>query len=154
MGVLSTPVGEGRERDRLFGSYRPSSGAALQELTTSIHAESQLSLEERELLRLAIATINDCQTCLAQRPTTNEADGLVETFYESALCDGKVVAKTEREQLAIEFGERFALDHHGINDDFFVRLREHFDEGQILDLAMCSARYLGFGRLTKVLRLS
>jgi alkylhydroperoxidase family enzyme len=60
---------------------------------------------------------------------------------------------SEPERLAIEYAERFALDHLNIDDAFFVRLHEHFSDADILDLTICIADYMGFGRLTQVLKL-
>ena len=57
------------------------------------------------------------------------------------------------EQIAIEYAERFALDHLAIDDEFFSRLHEHFSDADILDLTICIADFLAFGRLTEVLRL-
>jgi alkylhydroperoxidase family enzyme len=57
------------------------------------------------------------------------------------------------EQIAIEYAERFALAHLELGDEFFVRLREHFSDADILDLTICIADFLAFGRLTEVLRL-
>ena len=57
------------------------------------------------------------------------------------------------EQIAIEYAERFALDHLAIDDDFFVRLHEHYSDADILDLTICIADFMGFGRLTQVLKL-
>jgi alkylhydroperoxidase family enzyme len=60
---------------------------------------------------------------------------------------------SEREKLAIEYAERFALDHLAIDDAFFERLRAHFGDAEVLDLTICVADYLAFGRLTQVLKL-
>lgn len=60
---------------------------------------------------------------------------------------------SEAERMAIEYAERFALDHLAIDDEFFVRLREHFSDADVLDLTICIADFLGFGRLTQVLKL-
>ena len=38
-------------------------------------------------------------------------------------------------------------------DEFYARLREHFSDADILDLTICIADFLAFGRLTEVLRL-
>lgn len=35
----------------------------------------------------------------------------------------------------------------------FERLRDHFSDGQILELTAIAARHLAFGRLTKVLEV-
>ena len=57
------------------------------------------------------------------------------------------------EQVAIEYAERFALDHLAIDDAFWSRLREHFNDAEILDLTICIGNWLAFGRLTQVLHL-
>ena len=57
------------------------------------------------------------------------------------------------EQVAIEYAEKFALDHLSIDDAFMARLREHFSDADILDLTICIADFMGFGRLTQVLQL-
>ena len=57
------------------------------------------------------------------------------------------------EQVAIEYAEKFALDHLSLDDAFFDRLHEHFSDADILDLTICIADFMGFGRLTQVLQL-
>jgi len=58
-----------------------------------------------------------------------------------------------QEQVAIEYAERFALDHLGIDDEFWARLREQFTDPEVLDLSICVGNWLAFGRLTQVLHL-
>ena len=58
-----------------------------------------------------------------------------------------------QEQVAIEYAERFALDHLSIDDAFWARLREQFTDAEILDLTICTGNWLAFGRLTQVLHL-
>ena len=60
---------------------------------------------------------------------------------------------TAREQLAIEYAERLATDHHNIDDAFFERLATQFSEAEIVELGMMIGQYIGFGRLLKVLDL-
>jgi alkylhydroperoxidase family enzyme len=60
---------------------------------------------------------------------------------------------SEREQLALEYAERFALDHLEIDDAFLRRLLTLFSSAEILDLSVVIARHLGFGRLTRVLQV-
>jgi len=61
---------------------------------------------------------------------------------------------SEREKLAIEYAERFALDHLSIDDDFFKRLKANFSDKEIVDLTTCIATFLGLGRLMQVFGLS
>jgi alkylhydroperoxidase family enzyme len=62
-------------------------------------------------------------------------------------------AFTARERIALEYAEKLAVDHHGIDDAFFDRLRTAFDDGEILELGMMIGQYIGFGRLLKILDL-
>ena len=58
-----------------------------------------------------------------------------------------------QEQVAIEYAERFALDHLNIDEAFWARLRAEFTDAEIVDLTICIGSWLAFGRLTQVLHL-
>lgn len=80
--------------------------------------------------------------------------GLTKEFYDHIVdYRDHPGLYSEREQLAIEYAERFVVDHHNIGPAFFDRLRKHYDEGEILELTLVIARHMAFGRLTKVLHL-
>ncbi len=55
--------------------------------------------------------------------------------------------------MALEYADRMALDHHSMDDAFFDRLREHFDDPQIVELGMMIGQFIGFGRLLAALDL-
>jgi alkylhydroperoxidase family enzyme len=80
-------------------------------------------------------------------------EGVTEEMYGHVAEYREREDYSERERLAIEYAERFALEHLAIDDAFFTRLREHFADAEILDLTICVADYLAFGRLTQVLKL-
>ncbi len=79
--------------------------------------------------------------------------GVTEDLYAHVASYRDTGDYSDREKLAIEYAERFALDHHSLDEDVFARLREHFTDAEILDLSICTATFLALGRLTKVLRL-
>ena len=56
-----------------------------------------------------------------------------------------------REKLAIEYAERFALDHTNIDDDFWRRIREHYSDEEIVDLTICIGTFIQLGRMLAVL---
>ena len=58
-----------------------------------------------------------------------------------------------RETMALAYAEKLAVDHHNIDDEFFVRLRTEFSDAEVLELGMMIGQYIGFGRLLKVLDL-
>ena len=59
----------------------------------------------------------------------------------------------ERARLAAEYAERYVLDHHGIDDDLWTRLRAVYEDREIVELTMCLGCWLGFGRLNRVFGL-
>jgi alkylhydroperoxidase family enzyme len=60
---------------------------------------------------------------------------------------------TERQRLAIEYAERFTVDHQGLDDAFFDRLHTVFADDEILDLTLCLSIWLGLGRTLAVLQV-
>jgi alkylhydroperoxidase family enzyme len=77
--------------------------------------------------------------------------GVTEDLYAHVAEYRDHEGYTEREKLAIEYAERFALDHRNIDDDLFDRLRARFDDDEILDLSICLVAFLGLGRVLSVL---
>lgn len=80
-------------------------------------------------------------------------EGVTEEVYAHVSAYRDRADYSEREKLAIEYAERFALEHLSLDDAFFARLRARFTDEELLDLSICVATFLALGRLTKVLRL-
>jgi alkylhydroperoxidase family enzyme len=78
--------------------------------------------------------------------------GVTERLYAHVAEHGHP-EYSEAEQVAIEYAERFALDHLSIDGVFFERLKQHFSDAAILDLTICIGNFIAFGRLTQVLQL-
>ena len=78
--------------------------------------------------------------------------GLTEDFYSHVASHASSGSRySPQERLAIEYAERFALDHTNIDDLFLERLRAVFTDAEVLDLTICLAHFLGMGRLLRVL---
>lgn len=58
---------------------------------------------------------------------------------------------TDAERLAIEFTEKFAIDHKKLDDAFFARMREHFSDEEILEISVCVGNWLMMGRITMIM---
>ena len=78
--------------------------------------------------------------------------GVTESLYAHVSEHGHP-EYSEQERLAIEYAEKFALDHRSIDDAFYDRLKAQFTDPEILDLTICTGNWLAFGRLTQVLKL-
>jgi alkylhydroperoxidase family enzyme len=81
--------------------------------------------------------------------------GLSDELYNAVACaHGDDERFSKREQLAIQFAEQFAFDHTSITDEFWVTLREHFTDAELLELTMTIGFCVGIGRAFQVLDIA
>ena len=71
--------------------------------------------------------------------------GVTEELYAHVADHREHAEYSEAERVAIEYAERFALDHLSIDDEFMARLRAQFSDADVLDLTICIADFLAFG---------
>jgi len=136
----------------VWGEMVPGIGPAAANLSLAVYAHTTLGLREFEAARLRIAQINGCLFCLDWR---TERDGLrVEEEFAGAVARWRTAgALDERTRLAAEYAERYALDHHGLDEGFWDRMTAHYGQAEIVELTMCLGAWLAFGRLNRVLGL-
>jgi alkylhydroperoxidase family enzyme len=126
-------------------------GAMVEKMVRTVYGSSILPAEEREAARMKIAQLNSCNACTTFRATSVSAAGVEDDLYAHLDDYETYEGYTERQRLAIEYADRFALDHTSIDDGLFERLHAMFSDAEILDLTMCVASYLGLGRALAVL---
>ena len=71
-------------------------------------------------------------------------------FYAEVADWRTSEALTDRERLAAEFAQRFALDHQAMDDEFWASLRPAYAEDELADLIICCGMFLGLGRAMAV----
>jgi AhpD family alkylhydroperoxidase len=150
---LDIPDGDGGDAVQLW-SLRPEMGAAVNRLVDAAYHKSILPVGVREAARIRIAQLNGCTVCLAFRADSVRSEGLTEEFYCQVGTDDGTVAYTHQERLAVEYAERFAVDHLSIDDAFVDRLRTVFSDAEVLDLTICLSAFLGLGRTLRVLGIT
>jgi AhpD family alkylhydroperoxidase len=150
---ISIPEGDGGDAVQLW-TLRPEMGAAVNRLVDAAYNKSILPARVREAARMRIAQLNDCTVCLAFRADKVKAQGLTEEFYCRVGDRSQQASFTPRELLAIEYAERFAVDHLSIDDDFVHQLCQEFSDAEILDLTICLSAFLGLGRTLRVLGIT
>ena len=76
-------------------------------------------------------------------------------FYEAIPNWRTATLFSDRERLAIEFAERFALDHLSLDHDdgFWKRMHDHFSDREIVELSLAIGHFIGVGRTIHVLGL-
>ena len=148
MARIVLPPGDDDELVRLY-LVNPTMGAAAARFSDAVYNRSSLATREREAARIRIAQINGCTVCLETR-TESTPETLTEAEYLGMAGWATLESLSERERLAAEFAERFALDHQHLDDDLWSRLRAAYTDAEVFDLATCVAGWLALGRLTAV----
>ena len=152
MARLDVPPGEGGDAVQIW-SLQPALGSAAMRLVDAAYNKSILPVRVREAARMRIAQLNDCTVCLGFRADTVRAQGLGEDFYRT-IGQPEDDVLSEKERLAVEYAERFAVDHTSIDDDCIERLRVAFTDAEILDLTICCSAFLGLGRTLRALGIT
>ncbi len=134
---------------RMF-AHRPAIAKGMMALGGGIAADWTLPERLKELVRLRVAFHNQCRSCLAIRYRDAVADGVDEDLVCSLENPPEAPDLTEAEKAAIAYADKFATNHLSIGDDDFAELRQHFSEGQLVELGTWVAFCVGFGRLGAV----
>ena len=88
----------------------------------------------RSLITVRVSQLNGCKFCvdinsatLLKRGASEEKVGDLHRWRESTLFD-------DVERLALDYAERVTLASDTVTDDQFAKLRERFDEDEIIEL--------------------
>jgi alkylhydroperoxidase family enzyme len=71
----------------------------------------------------------------------------------AALENGDLSAFGARERAALEFAEKLTLDSNNVADEVFAALHEHFNEGEIIEIAAVAGLFNYFNRFNNALRV-
>ncbi|TDC91237.1 carboxymuconolactone decarboxylase family protein [Actinomadura sp. 7K507] len=135
-----------------WGEMVPGIGPAAAHLSLAVYEHTTLGLREFEAARLRIAQINGCLFCLDWR--TDRDGEKVEDDFADAVTEWRTTdAFDDRTRLAAEYADRYAVDHHNLDDEFWQRMTAHYTQREIVELSMCIGSWLAFGRLNHVLGL-
>ncbi|MFG2332436.1 carboxymuconolactone decarboxylase family protein [Streptomyces sp. NPDC048604] len=136
----------------VWGEMVPGIGQAASAFSLSVYEHTTLGLREFEAARLRIAQLNGCAFCLDWR-TERDGEKVEEEFADAVSAWRTTDAFDERTRLAAEYAERYALDHHGLDEEFWSRMSGQYRQAEIVELTMSIGSWLAFGRLNRVLGL-
>ena len=153
MGSARIPLPEGDQLDIVKAlSLRPKLAGAVGAMNDAVFA-STLDWRLHELVRMRIAQINGCTVCLAWRTPEAVEAGVSDQLLGAVATWRQGTDFTAAERVALEFTELFCGDSVSISDDLMARLAEHFEPGEIVELALVIGKYLSQGRFMQVLGL-
>jgi AhpD family alkylhydroperoxidase len=142
---------EPSERVRLaldgIWAHRPEIANAWRAFGRTLAGSGTLAPRLVELVRLRIAFHNQCRSCMAVRYGPALEDGLTEELVCSLERPAEANDLSDRERAALRYADLFATNHLAIDESVLDDLREHFDEGEVVELGIHCARMVGFGRL-------
>ena len=88
--------------------------------------------------------------CQDTRARDGVAAGADEGFYREVTDWRSSTTLSERERLAAEFAQHFAIDHLNMGEELWGRLHAAFSDDELADLTMCCGMFLGLGRVLAV----
>jgi AhpD family alkylhydroperoxidase len=158
MARIDVPAGDGLERERLL-MMQLDVAIGMGAFAQAVYEKTSLPVREREIARLRVAAANGCPVCLNTRSPKAEAEGLDEQDVQEVISCAiggvpSIEGLTERERLAGEFADRFATDHHSIDDAFMAEVRAEFSDVEVIELTALCAMTVGNGRFMTVLNIA
>ena len=118
MARIEIPDGPGAPGRRVFG-LRPELAGTVTDMIDAVYHRSMLPATEREVARLRVAQLNDCSACSTARAQSMLDAGVTDDDYGHLDEWRTWPGYTERQRLAIEYAERFTVDHPGLDDEFY-----------------------------------
>jgi AhpD family alkylhydroperoxidase len=128
-------------------AHRPEAAQSLFACINTMYSTGTLPKRLMELVRLRTAFHNQCRSCMSIRFSSAVEDGVSDDLVCSLEKPADAPDLTDAERVALRFADLFATDHLAIDDAVYNQLRNHFDEGEIVELGLHCALCVGTGRL-------
>jgi alkylhydroperoxidase family enzyme len=144
--LANLPAGErvNKQTQAIFAHRPDHAGAVFGLMETCEYGGGTLDDRLIELVRLRIAFWNQCRSCMSLR---YKPDAVSEDLVCSLERPEEADDLSDAEKAALSFADMMATDHLAIDDSVYEDLRRHFSEGELVELGIVCAGYVGFGRL-------
>ncbi|WP_205508937.1 carboxymuconolactone decarboxylase family protein [Longitalea arenae] len=110
--------------------------------------KSGLDLKLQELIKYRVSQINGCAYCLDMHHKEAIALGETEQRLHSLAAWRECPYYTAQERAALAYAEAVTNLHlHGITDEIFQTLHQHFTKAEIADLTMAIANINNWNRI-------
>jgi len=86
-----------------------------------------------EMIYLRVSFINGCHYCQQHHLASSKRAGLITEDWR-ALKDGNYARFTEKERAALAYAEKLTRASRDVADADFEKLKQHFSDGEIVDL--------------------
>ncbi|HVN04536.1 MAG TPA: carboxymuconolactone decarboxylase family protein [Bryobacteraceae bacterium] len=101
-----------------------------------------------ELVKMRASQINGCAFCIDMHSKDARAAGETEQRLYALNAWRETPFFTERERAALAWTETLTLiSTHGVPDDLYARMAQHFSEAEIVNLSLAVVAINGWNRL-------
>jgi uncharacterized peroxidase-related enzyme len=108
----------------------------------------------KEMLAVRVSQINQCYYCQSSHTALAVQLGVTEDLLDAMYhIDEHAHRFTPAERAALRLAERMTTDARGVDEDVWADLQEHFDEGQIVELAAVIGLFNYFNRFNDALKV-
>ena len=121
-------------------------------LLLDLKAEGVLPQRYLELALVTVSKLNECTFCVSNHTPRLNASGIPLTAAENILNYEAVEEFDTVDRLVVEYSIAVTNDFHRVRDQMMARLREHFDDAQIVELTWRIALCGAFNRFNDVLQ--
>ncbi len=121
-------------------------------LLLDLKAEGVLPARYLELALVTVSKLNGCTFCISSHTPRLTASGISQKAAENILDYASVDEFDDVDRLVVEYAIAVTNDFHRVRDAMFDRLREHFDDAQIVELTWRIALCGAFNRFNDVLQ--
>lgn len=108
-------------------------------MNTFAHGKTRLAPEVRSLAMLLVGELNRCSWCIDFGRHESEKTGISADKLTAVASHRTHPAFSPAERAALAFAEEAAQIGAGVSDETFARVREHFDEREIVELTAAVA---------------
>lgn len=118
-----------------------------------IYSSPYLSDRHRALAALGTANTYGCNYCMAHMTQSALRVGLTEEEILATGSDKGLGILNEKESLIIEFSSSLTKSPEGVNDVLLSKMKESFNDSEIVNLTLIVGLYNLTGRFLKALRI-
>jgi uncharacterized peroxidase-related enzyme len=109
----------------------------------------------KEMLAVRVSQLNDCAYCRTSHTALAVKLGVSEHLLDAMYHIDRYRDEFTPAQLAaLAFADRMTTDARNVDEDVWAEIREHFDEGQIIEIAAVVGLFNYFNRFNDALHVA
>ncbi len=132
----------------------PDTLAALAPFLGQVMNASTIDYATKEIVVLRVSALNQCGYCVPTHAVVARRAGLSEDAVDQcATCDGPLDALDPAHQVLARYCDQVVRDATAVDDDLLARMREHYEDHEIVELTALAGAITLLNYVASVARL-